>query len=417
MKVLQVDRNNYYGGEAASLNLQNAFAKFKPGEEVPTNLGSNRDYNIDIVPKFIMACGNLVKILLHTKVTRYLDFKVIDGSFVVKDGTKVNKVPANEVDAVKTPLVGFFQKRRLRNFLIFVSAFKEEDSSTHEGFNVFKTPMKAIFEHFSLDENTQEFLGHAMALHPDDGYLARPAIDTMQALQLYAYSLDRYGKSPYIYPVYGLGGLPESFSRLCAIHGGTFMLNTDVSEILCDEDGAAKGIRCGEEAASGTFIIGDPSYFGPDKKVKTGRVVRSICIMNHPIPNTEDAESAQIIIPQNQIGRQHDIYIQSVSYAHRVSAKGAWIAIVSTTVETADPVAELAPGIALLGPVLQRFDSVVDTFQPLSDGVADRCFMSTSYDATSHFESCARDVLALYQRITGEELDMTINADSVEEQY
>ena len=29
-----------------------------------------------------------------------------------------------------------------------------------------------------------------------------------------------YGKSPYIYPLYGLGGLPEGFSRLCAINGG-----------------------------------------------------------------------------------------------------------------------------------------------------------------------------------------------------
>ena len=28
----------------------------------------DRDFNIDLIPKFIMAHGNLVKILLHTKV-------------------------------------------------------------------------------------------------------------------------------------------------------------------------------------------------------------------------------------------------------------------------------------------------------------------------------------------------------------
>ena len=33
-----------------------------------------------------LTLGNLVKILLHTKVTRYLDFKAIDGSFVYKNG-------------------------------------------------------------------------------------------------------------------------------------------------------------------------------------------------------------------------------------------------------------------------------------------------------------------------------------------
>jgi Rab GDP dissociation inhibitor len=64
-----------------------------------------------------------------------------------------------------------------------------------------------------------------MALETSDDYLDRPANVPCEAIQLYAYSLERYGKSPYIYPIYGLGGLPEGFSRLCAIHGGTFMLN------------------------------------------------------------------------------------------------------------------------------------------------------------------------------------------------
>jgi Rab GDP dissociation inhibitor len=54
-------------------------------------LGAARDWNVDLIPKFIMACGDLVKILLHTKVTRYLEFKNIDGSYVLKDG-KIQKV-------------------------------------------------------------------------------------------------------------------------------------------------------------------------------------------------------------------------------------------------------------------------------------------------------------------------------------
>ncbi len=58
-----------------------------------------------------------------------------------------------------------------------------------------------------------------------------------------AFSIKRYGKSPYIYPMYGLGGLPEGFSRLCAIHGGTFMLQCPVEEILEDANGKAWGIK------------------------------------------------------------------------------------------------------------------------------------------------------------------------------
>jgi len=52
----------------------------------------------------------------------------------------------------------------------------------------------------------------------------------------------RYGDSPFIYPVYGLGGIPEGFSRMAAINNGTFMLNTDIDKILFDEKGAVCGV-------------------------------------------------------------------------------------------------------------------------------------------------------------------------------
>lgn len=71
----------------------------------------------------------------------------------------------------------------------------------------------------------------------------RPALETVKSIQLYVRSLERYGKSPYIYPMYGLGGLPEGFSRLCAIHGGTFMLQCPVEEVLFDDQGVAWGIK------------------------------------------------------------------------------------------------------------------------------------------------------------------------------
>lgn len=43
-----------------------------------------------------------------------------------------------------------------------------------------------------------------------------------------------------------------------------------------------------------------------------------------------------------------------VSSAHNVCAKGKFIAMVSTTVETSNPEAELKPGLDLLGPVDEK---------------------------------------------------------------
>jgi RAB protein geranylgeranyltransferase component A len=35
-----------------------------------------------MVPKFMMANGQLVKTLIYTDVTKYLEFKAVDGSYV-----------------------------------------------------------------------------------------------------------------------------------------------------------------------------------------------------------------------------------------------------------------------------------------------------------------------------------------------
>ena len=42
---------------------------------------------------------------------------------------------------------------------------------------------------------------------------------------------------------------------------------------------------------------------------KVGKVARAICIMSHPIPNTNDAHSTQVILPQKQLGRKSDMYV------------------------------------------------------------------------------------------------------------
>jgi RAB protein geranylgeranyltransferase component A len=42
------------------------------------------------------------------------------------------------------------------------------------------------------------------------------------------------GKSPYLYPLYGLGELPQGFARLSAIYGGTYMLDKPIDEIVME---------------------------------------------------------------------------------------------------------------------------------------------------------------------------------------
>eukprot|EP00547_Thalassionema_nitzschioides_P000040 CAMPEP_0194208844 /NCGR_PEP_ID=MMETSP0156-20130528/7169_1 /TAXON_ID=33649 /ORGANISM="Thalassionema nitzschioides, Strain L26-B" /LENGTH=463 /DNA_ID=CAMNT_0038935891 /DNA_START=103 /DNA_END=1494 /DNA_ORIENTATION=+ len=414
-KVLQVDRNNYYGGDGASLNLTNLFEKFQAGE-APTNMGANRDYNVDLIPKFIMAYGNITKMLLHTKVTRYLEFKSISGSYVYKAG-KIMKVPATPQEALSSALMGLFEKRRFRNFLIYINDYDANDPATHKDRDLNTMTMRELYTEFGLQPDTHQFISHAMCLQLDENHMDLPAAPTVKDLKTYCDSIARYGTSPYIYPMYGLGGLPEGFSRICAIHGGTFMLNQDVEEILFNESGEAYGIKSGNQMAKAKLIVGDPSYFPSEKVQATGNLVRCICLLNHPIPNTNDAGSVQVIIPGPQVDRVNDIFVCGLSSELAVTAPGIYVAIVSTIAEKATPDEDIAPGLQLLGPILKRFTSVSTTYKPTSDGHTDKCYISSSFDAASHFEDDCTDLLDLYKRVSGEDLDMNISAENVEGDY
>ena len=50
---------------------------------------------------------------------------------------------------------------------------------------------------------------------------------------------------------------------------------------------------------------------------------------------------------------------------------------------------------------------MADIYEPIEDGRQSQTFITTSYDATSHFETTCEDVLDIWKRITGEELDLS----------
>jgi len=286
-----------------------------------------------------------------------------------------------------------------------VQDFQENDPKTWKDVDPQRMTAYQLYTKFGLDKNTQDFTGHALALYLNDDYINEPAGNLIKRIKLYSDSLARYGKSPYLYPLYGLGELPQGFARLSAIYGGTYMLNTSVDEIVFEGSSVA-GIKSGGVVAKCKQVFCDPSYV-TERVKKTGQVIRCICLLNHPIPNTRDALSTQIIIPQNQVNRKSDIYVSLVSNTHQVSAQGWFIAMVSSKVETNDPQSEIKPGLDLLGPIKKKFVSITDYFEPVDNGKDSQVFISKSYDATSHFETTCLDVLDIYKRATGEEFDFS----------
>lgn len=324
-----------------------------------------------------------------------------------------HKVPATPKEAMTSGLMGLFEKNRCRSFFSYIHSYVHDDPSTHAGLDLETMPMSKLYEYYGLQPTTIGFVGHALALYRDDAYMQKPALPTVQRIQLYATSLARHGRSPYLYPLYGLGELPQAFARLSAVHGGTYMLQTPIDEVLYDSNGVAVGVRSGNKAAKCDFVAGDPSYF-PKRSAHKGKVVRCYCILEAPPPHTRESSSCQIIVPAAQVSsaRKNDIYVLVLSHNHRTTPEGKYLALVSTTVETDDPHAELAPGLALLGESRESFLSIDDVYEPIDDGRKDRVYVSRSYDATTHFETTVDDVFDMYKRIFGTDLVLKNGGDA-----
>lgn len=112
------------------------YGNYPKGEEPWKKYGRVNDWNVDLVPKLLMANGELTNILVSTDVTRYLEFKQVAGSYVqqgIGARATVAKVPSDAGEALRSPLMGLFEKRRAKRFLEWVGSFIESDSATHSG--------------------------------------------------------------------------------------------------------------------------------------------------------------------------------------------------------------------------------------------------------------------------------------------
>lgn len=416
-KVLHMDKNDYYGGETASLNLEQLYERFKAGAKVPEEYGRARDWYIDLVPKFILGEGLMIDTLRHTEVTKYMDFKVVNGSFVLRTKDRsINKIPTTTKEVLDSKLCGLAEKNHMRKILNYIADCEEKP----EPYNLKEMPMRDLFKAFKIGDDVATFMGHAMALWLDDSYLDRPAIETCRRIHNYVYSVATFDASPYVYPLYGLGELPQAFARLSAIWGGTYMLRTPIDEILYNEDGTVKGIRSGKENAYCKWLIMDPTYF-PDLSKSVGRVSRGIFILDGPIEECikqlkskgdKIPTSAQIIIDYHQAGRKSDVYVTTQGSGHKVVPanlkKPFMLGFVSANAEAETPAEDLKSGIDILSRagIREQFLFTTEVTCPKDGLTAKNIFISKGYDATSHFETTVQDVLEMYTKITGKVIDL-----------
>ena len=70
-------------------------------------------------------------------------------------------------------------------------------------------PYLEFLQHHKLSENLQHFLIHSIAMTTPDTPTATALVATRHFLKC----LGRYGNTPFLFPLYGLGEIPQCFCR------------------------------------------------------------------------------------------------------------------------------------------------------------------------------------------------------------
>ena len=424
------------------------FSRFR--EEEPTDedfeaLGSNKAYHIDLIPKVIVAYGSMARLLREIGVYDSLELQPIDLHMAYSGRSKkIGRVrlfcfadaqlPSSPEDASRSSVLSIMQRIRCRSLLQSVQDQCEEKPPEA---GVAKLPlsnatMEDTYHKFTISEGTQAMIGHGLALYENDDYQeeeARATFDRIDACGRGGGVSGRYMRSgghPFLYPVGGKQSLCNVLQPLlqaselcdvmlkqCARRRG---VRRRTSKQLVFENNHICGVVVGDRAARAPVVVGDTTWFREDRQKKTGKAIRSICLLNHPIEGCEPGKSSVSSFFRKQLVKagykphEADISVLCLPWTLKICPKGIYVAVIATTVETQKPEKELKPVLDVLGPVLERFDAVTTLYRVKKATKRQGIFIFTSPNASmwgwvrkvtrSSLDGVADDIFEIADAIT-----------------
>ncbi|XP_062440828.1 rab proteins geranylgeranyltransferase component A 1 isoform X3 [Rhea pennata] len=169
-----------------------------------------RRFNIDLVSKLLYSRGLLIDLLIKSNVSRYAEFKNATRILAFWEG-KVEQVPCSRADVFNSRQLTMVEKRLLMKFLTFCLEYERQpdeyqdyESSTFAQF--LKTQ--------KLTPSLQHFILHSIAMVSETDC---STLEGLQATKKFLHCFGRYGNTPFLFPLYGQGEIPQCFCRCKAI--------------------------------------------------------------------------------------------------------------------------------------------------------------------------------------------------------
>ncbi|EDO49686.1 predicted protein, partial [Nematostella vectensis] len=251
----------------------------------------HRQFNIDLAPKLLLSRGALVESLISANISHYAEFKAVNQILTFLEGS-MEAVPCSRSDVFSSKLIPVIEKRLLMKFLTFCL-----DHNEHlEEYKPFEDkPFVEFLKSRRMTPNLQHFVIHAIAMVKPDAL----TIDGLNAAQSFLMSLGRYGNSPFIWPLYGLGELPQAYCRMCAVFGGLYCLRKSAESIVVDtkEKKCVKVVSEGQELKC-KWLIMEHTYLPSEwREPSTQSVSRAVFITDKSIKQAKEENVTMLTMP------------------------------------------------------------------------------------------------------------------------
>ncbi|XP_053768596.1 rab proteins geranylgeranyltransferase component A 2 [Desmodus rotundus] len=258
-----------------------------------------RRFNIDLVPKLLYSQGLLIDLLIKSNVSRYAEFKNVTRILAFREG-KVEQVPCSRADVFNSKELTMVEKRMLMKFLTFCLDY-ERHPDEDQGF--IQRSFAEYLNTKKLPPNLQHFILHSIAMTES----SCTAVDGLKATKNFLQCLGRFGNTPFLFPLYGQGEIPQCFCRMCAVFGGIYCLRHQVQCLVADKDsGRCKAIidHFGQRIKATYFIVED-SYLSEEtcSNVQYKQISRAVLITDRSVLKTDsDQQISVLIVPPVEPG-------------------------------------------------------------------------------------------------------------------
>ncbi|KAM4546612.1 rab proteins geranylgeranyltransferase component A 1 isoform 2-T2 [Fundulus diaphanus] len=256
-----------------------------------------RRFNIDLVSKLLFSRGSLVDLLIKSNVSRYAEFKNVTRILTYRHDN-IEQVPCSRADVFASRQLSVVEKRKLMRFL--TSCMEEtEEQTAYNG-----RPYLAFLRDQQLGESLQHFLLHSIAMVTED----TPAEEGLASTRHFLRCLGRYGNTPFLFPVYGLGEIPQCFCRMSAVFGGIYCLRHSVHCLIVDKDtnrckavidSRGQRISCSHVVVENSYLDADRKQMAPPPRYLS----RAVLITDSSVlPSDSDQQISVVTVPPAAAG-------------------------------------------------------------------------------------------------------------------